>query len=85
MTEKQIKRGLKKLNKAFPLNLWDSWYSYYLALKEHSTDSPAIKILEIAVEYALGGDPLKRIKHENKLFQERLVGRREFTTAKRGE
>ena len=77
MTEKQIKRALRKLDRAFPLRLWSSWYSYYDHLKEYSEDdSPARKIVEIAAEYANGGNPVKRIRAENKEFQKRLKRRK---------
>ena len=77
MTEKQIKRGLCRLDRAFPLRLWSSWYSYYDHLKEYSDgDSPAIKIVEIAAEYALTRDPVKRVRAENKEFQKRLKRRK---------
>ena len=85
MTESQIKRGLRKLDKVITLEGWDSLYNLYLTFKEHSPGGTTINLLKLLAEYANRGDPVKRIRAENRKFRAGLKKSKQFTTAKRGE
>jgi hypothetical protein len=81
--EKQIIRGLKKLEKAIPDGCLISYADWYLQLKAETEDSKSIRALELLGEYALGGDPIARVKKENKADR-KLAKRRKFETVETG-
>jgi hypothetical protein len=81
--EKQIIRGLKKIDRNIPGDGQLSFYKWYLTLKEETEHSKTIRALELLGEYALGGDPIARVKKENKADR-KLAKRRKFETVETG-